>query len=168
MFRFVEGRCRKVEQNVGVGEVRMNPEKCWIREYSSAQIAFCWNHEIEIVVHDISTERLERKKSPDVNEKVGHSFSSELRSMADSSRPTPTPPAFPSRLGNNAGIWEAVVHDEDQEESLEDAEPIEDDNEDGTFMTEEFRADLRKLEVRQQLDFSIDTHTTTRKPGIVD
>lgn len=68
--------------------------------------------------------------------------------MADPSKSAPPPPAFPSRLGNNAGIWEAVVNDEDEEESLEDAQPVEDESDDGEFMNEEFRADLAKLEVR--------------------
>ena len=40
------------------------------------------------------------------------------------------------------------MNDEDGEDSLEDADAVQDDSNEEQFMTEEFRADLAKLEVR--------------------
>lgn len=87
--------------------------------------------------------------------------------MADPSKSAPAPPAFPSRLGNTASIWEAVVNDEGDEESLEDAEVVQDDSDDGEFMTEDFRADLRKLEVRAHYAFlKYHVHVTIKSKRI--
>lgn len=60
--------------------------------------------------------------------------------MAEDKTAPPALPAFPPRLGLANSIWEVVIDNE--EEQIE-----EDDSEDGEFMTEEFQADLAKLEV---------------------
>ena len=67
--------------------------------------------------------------------------------MAEEKSGAPPLPAFPPRLSLGQSIWEMVIDDKDDLTEDEAADAIEDDSDDMELMTDEFKADLHKLEV---------------------